>query len=279
MGDSAGYANAAVWIVEGLIVFFIIWKILSARRGRDLFIRRIPGLSALDEAIGRATEMGRPILFAPGLSGLDIVGLQAIAILSHVVKRAAKYGARVIVPLADPILYTVAEEVAKDAYAAEGVPEQFIAEDIRYLSDRQFAWASGVVGVLHREQVASAFYFGYYYAESLILTENGQMVGAIQVAGTPATTQIPFFLASCDYTIIGDEYYAASAYLSREPTLLGSLVGQDYGKLVIIGIIVIGALAITLDTVLPGHVHFLQFLRHGLHDVNAFFLKYFPRGL
>jgi hypothetical protein len=271
MGETGAYANPAVWIVEGLLVLFIIYKILSARRGRDLFIRRIPGLSALDEAVGRATEMGRPMLFAPGLSGLDIVGLQSMAILSHVVRHAARYGTRVIVPLADAVLYTVAEEVAKDAYSAEGVPEQFNGEDIRFLSDRQFAWASGVVGILHREQVASAFYFGYYYAESLILAENGQMVGAIQVAGTPATTQIPFFLASCDYTIIGDEYYAASAYLSREPTLLGSLVGQDYGKLVVIGIILLGAAAVTLLSVFP-HLGALDWL-------NSHFLKFFPRGL
>jgi len=268
MGETSAYANPAVWIVEGLLVFFVLYKILSARRGRNLFIRRIAGLSALDEAVGRATEMGRPMMYAPGLSGLDIVGLQSMAILSHVVRRAAKYGTRVIVPLADPVLYTVAEEVAKDAYSAEGVPEQFIPEDIRFLSDRQFAWASGVVGILHREQVASAFYFGYYFAESLILSENGQMVGAIQVAGTPAITQIPFFLASCDYTIIGDEYYAASAYLSREPTLLGSLVGQDYGKLTIVGIITIGALAVTLARLAPH-----------LSALNDLFLKYFPRGL
>jgi len=270
MTDSSQYANAWVWIVEGLIVFFILWKILSARRGRELFIRRIPGLSALDEAVGRATEMGRPMLFTPGLSGLSIIGLQAMAIMSHVVRRAAKYGTRVIVPLADPLLYTVAEEVAKDAYGAEGVPEQFEPEDIRYLSDSQFAWASGVVGILHREQVATAFYFGYYAAESLILAENGQMVGAIQIAGTPTTTQIPFFLASCDYTIIGDEYYASAAYLSREPTLLGSLVGQDYGKLVMIGLIVVGAVAVTLASVSP-EIPILPWLQDH-------FLKYFPRS-
>lgn len=264
MGENA---NIAVWIVEGLIVFFILYKIFSARRGRQLFIRRIPGLSALDEAVGRATEMGKPMLYAPGMSVLDIVGLQSMAILSHIVKRAAKYGTRVITALSDPILYTVAEEVAKDAYTAEGVPELFNSEDIRFLSSRQFAWASGVVGILHREQVAAAFYFGDFYAEALILAENGQMVGAIQVAGTPSTTQIPFFLAACDYTIIGDEYYAASAYLTREPTLLGSLVGQDYSKLFIVAIIAVGAIGVTMAKLWPQWplVHFLQ----------NYFLKYF----
>ncbi len=270
MGESSQYANAWVYIVEGLLVTFILYKIFSARRGRQLFIRRIAGLSALDEAVGRATEMGRPMLFSPGIGGLSIIGLQALAILSHVVRRAAKYGTRVIVPLADPLLYTVAEEVAKDAYSAEGVPEQFNSDDIRYLSDNQFAWASSVVGILHREKVATAFYFGYYAAESLILAENGQMVGAIQIAGTPSTTQIPFFLASCDYTIIGDEYYAASAYLSREPTLLGSLVGQDYGKLVIIGLILLGAVAVTVAAINPN--------MPGSNLIQEYFINYFQRG-
>jgi len=241
-----GHANTAVYIVEGLLVFFIVYKVISARRGRQLFIRRIPGLSSLDEAVGRAAEMGKPMLFTPGIGGISIIGLQALAILSHVIRRAAKYGTRVIVPTADPLLYTVAEEVAKDAYAAEGVPEQFNPEDIRFLSENQFAWASAVVGILHREQVATALHFGYYAAESLILAENGQMVGAVQIAGTPSTTQVPFFLATCDYTIIGEEYYATSAYLSREPTLLGSLVGQDYGKINIVALIIIGAIVVTL---------------------------------
>ena len=272
MGEMTEFANPATYVVEGILVFFILWKILSARRGRDLYIRRIAGLSVLDEAVGRATEMGRPMLFVPGLGGLDIVGLQAMSIMSHVIKHAAAYSTRVIVPLCDAVLFTVAEEVARDAYATAGVPEQYVSEDIRYLTNQQFAWASGVVGIQHREQTATAFYFGWFAAEALILAENGQIVGAIQVAGTPAIMQIPFFLAACDYTIIGDEYYAASAYLSREPTLLGSLVGQDYGKLVMIGIVLLGVVGVTIFAL---HTRF-PWLQPVAHAFNNYFLKYFP---
>ncbi len=261
------YANSAVYIVEGLLVFFILYKIVSARRGRELFIRRITGLSSLDEAVGRATEMGKPMLFVPGIGGLTVVGLQAMAILQHVVQRAAKFLTRVIVPNIDAIMFTICEEIGKEAYAAEGVPEQFDPEDIRYLSGDQFALAAGVVGIMHRDKTATVLYFGEFFAEALILAENGQMVGAIQIAGTPSTTQVPFFLATCDYTIIGDEYFAASAYLSREPTLLGSLVGQDYGKLLMMGLIVIGAVLVTLQAVLP-HLHALAWL-------NDHFLTFF----
>ena len=281
MNSNTEYANPAVWIIEGLIVFFILYKIISARKGKQLYIRRISGLSSLDEAVGRATEMGKPIMFAPGLNTsttLNIIILQAMAIMSHVIRRAAKYSTRVIVPASDPLIYTVAGEVAKDSYATEGSAEGFNADDIRYLSDDQFAWSSAVVGIIHREKPATALYFGHYAAESLILTENGQMVGAIQIAGTPSTTQVPFFLATCDYTIIGDEYYAASAYLSKEPTLLGSLVGQDYGKLLLVFVIILGMITITLLGLHTDNQPLIWFQENILTWIKDHFLKYFLKG-
>jgi len=51
---------------------------------------------------------------------------------------------------------------------------------------------------------------------------------------------LPFFVAACDYTLIGEELFAASAYLSHEPRLLGSLKGQDLGKMVIILALIAG---------------------------------------
>lgn len=234
-----------VLIVEVLTAVIIIWRILSAQRGKEMFIRRIPGLNAIDEAIGRATEMGRPVLMVPGIGGFGIIALQALSIFSYIARSTAKFGNRIIMPVANPAVYTVAEEVIRDAYQAEGHPERFDPDSIRFLSDRQFAFASGVAGLIQREKIASAFMFGEFFAESLIFAETGNIVGAIQVAGTVHTTQIPFFIAACDYTIIGDEYYAASAYISRDPTMLGSLVGQDFGKLLITALAIVGTLAAT----------------------------------
>jgi hypothetical protein len=142
----------------------------------------------------------------------------------------------------------------------EGRPESYKPEDVRFLSDQQFAYASSMVGLIQRERVASNFMFGKFFAESLILAEAGNQVGAIQVAGTPQTTQIPFFVACCDYTMIGDEYYAASAYLTREPVLLGSLVGQDYGKMILLALIVLGAAVASIQILSPGFLEFLPAL-------------------
>ena len=253
------HATWPVAIFLGILCFLILYKIFSARRGKSLYIRKIPGLSAIDEAVGRATEMGRPMVFVPGISGLSLPTLQALSILKYVTSIAAKYRARIIVPTIDSVVYTVAEEITKDAYTTQGVPEQYNADDIRYLSDDQFAFASGVVGILNREKAASSFMFGQFAAEALILAETGHQIGAIQIAGTPSILQIPFFITAADYTIIGDEFYAASAYLSREPTLLGSLVGQDYAKALIIIMILAGIITMTLpDLHFQGWLSFLN---------------------
>lgn len=247
--DSIG--SALLVVVWSLLVLYFV---ITAQRGRRYFIRRIPGLNAIDEAVGRATEMGRPILMVPGLSDLkdDVVPLQALMIFSHIIKASATFGNRIILPCAYSSVYTVADDVVRDSYAAVGRPELYDPDSVRFISDRQFAFASGVAGIIHREKVAASFLFGNFFAEALIFAESGQQVGAIQVAGTPQTTQIPFFIASCDYTIIGDEYYAASAYISREPTLLGSLVGQDWSKMIIYAMVVIGVIGATV-LVLQGH--------------------------
>ena len=87
---------------------------------------------------------------------------------------------------------------------------------------------------------------GKFYAESLLLAETGNSIGAIQIAGTASPSQIPFFVTACDYTLIGEELYAASAYLSDEPIQVGSLKAQDYGKAIVMILIVVGILLMTL---------------------------------
>lgn len=236
MEHGTWFSLLIIVVLSGLI----LWKILHARGGKELFIRKIPGIDAIDEAVGRATEMGRPILFSTGLGGLDIVTLQALSLVGHVARLAARYRTRVIVPMVDTVVLPVAEEICREAYQEAGQPDAFNPDDVCFLSGSQFAYASGVVGIMNRERVAASFLFGSFFAESLILAETGQQVGAVQVAGTPSPLQIPFFITACDYTIIGEEYYATTAYLSREPTLVGSLVGQDYGKIFLTLSIVVG---------------------------------------
>ncbi len=107
----------------------------------------------------------------------------------------------------------------------------------------QFPYVAAVSGMMMREKTATNFYMGAFYAESLLLAETGSVTGAIQISGTDQVSQIPFFVAATDYTLIGEELYAASASLSQEPQLMGPLKAQDYAK--VIGAILAGAALLT----------------------------------
>jgi len=239
--NSVEHANWTATILIGLLCAAVLGRIRQARAGRPVFVRRIAGLDALDDALGRATEMGRPIVFSPGFGELNNMStFAALAVLEYAVRRAARFGLRVLVPVPSAPVFTVVRDTVRDAFASEGRPELFAPEDVLYLSGDQNAFAAAVTGMMERERVAAAFYFGSYGFESLLLAETGQRIGAIQVAATDSFFQVPFFLTSCDYTIIGEELYAAGAYLSREPTLLGSLVGQDMGKALLAALLVLG---------------------------------------
>jgi hypothetical protein len=237
---SAETSSSAQWfntnrvnMLAATILFsaLVLWFIYQAKRGKELFIRKISGLEAVDDAIGRATEMGRSVLYIPGIMDMDdIQTIASMVILGRVAKKAAEYDVYLHVPVSKSLVMTTAQEVVKESYSAVGRPDAYNPDSIHYLTDDQFGYAAGVDGIMVREKPATVFFLGSFYAESLILAETGHSVGAIQIAGTAMPSQLPFFVAACDYTLIGEELFAASAYLAKEPLLLGSLKGQDWGK-------------------------------------------------
>jgi hypothetical protein len=155
------------------------------------------------------------------------------------------------VPTSRSLVMTVASEVVREAYLDAGRPDAFKPDNIRYLTDDQFGYVAGVDGIMLRDRPAANFYLGTFYAESLILAETGASIGAIQIAGTAMPSQLPFFVAACDYTLIGEELFAASAYLSREPKQLGSLLGQDWGKVIFLIFIIIGSIIAIFNQLNP----------------------------
>jgi hypothetical protein len=227
----------------GGLVFYTI----SHAKRNNIFLRRIPGLDAVDEAIGRATELGKPILYLTGAHDMsDPSTIAAAVILGRVAKRTAAYETELMVPHRDPITMAVCQEITKQAYLEAGKPDLFKEDSNFFITADQFSYTAAVDGIMLRKKPAANFFMGSYFAESLLLTETGAGTGAIQIAGTDSDHQLPFFVTTCDYTLIGEELYAASAYLSKEPIQIGTLRGQDLGKAVILSVILIGTLLATI---------------------------------
>src|SRR4030066_2008931 len=170
-----------VFITLAIVFSAILWFIARAKKGKSLFVRRIAGLDAIEEAVGRATEMGKPSLYVPGID--DMNNIQTVAsmiILGNVAQMVAQYDTPLIVPLRVPFVLPVAEEAVKQGYMSAGRPDAFQKDNIRFISDEPFAYAAGVNGVMLRERPAANLFLGSFFAESLVLAETGFSTGAIQ---------------------------------------------------------------------------------------------------
>ncbi|RME20015.1 MAG: hypothetical protein D6800_13580 [Candidatus Zixiibacteriota bacterium] len=239
--------RTVVLIAVIIFTFLTLLFLNLARKGTDLYVRPLAGIEAVDEAIGRATEMGRPILYVLGLgSASDIATIASFTILGRVAKKVAEYQTDLLVPCYDPIVMSVAQEVVKSAFLDAGHPDAYNQDMVYFVTQSQFAYVAAVNGTMLRERPATNLYMGKFYAESLLLAETGALAGSIQMAGTDEIPQIPFFIVACDYTLIGEELFAASAYLGREPILLGSLKAQDYAKAIVIILVIIGLIGVNI---------------------------------
>jgi len=231
--DTRWFDPGRLNILIGVLLFtaFLVVNIFRARAKAELYVRPIAGLKALDEAIGRATEMGRSVLYVPGLSDMSEVGtFAAITILYRLAQRVAEMGCDIDVPCYDPVVMTVLDGAVREAYSKVGKPDAFRPGCVHYVSAQQMAYVAAVNGYMLRDRPAANIYMGSFYAESLLLAETGATTGAIQIAGTDKVTQLPFFVCACDYTLLGEELFAASAYLGREPVQLATIVAQDWAK-------------------------------------------------
>jgi hypothetical protein len=241
-----------------LFAVLVYAMIARARAGAPLrAIRKLPGLDAIDEVVGRSTEMGRPVHYTMGLQDITDSGtITSFPVLAHVAKRCAQYDTRLIQTSNDPVVYALVDDIIQQSYLEAGRPEAYNPEDVRFLTGSQFAYTAAVFELLQREKPGAQILFGDFYGEALLLIEAAAAVDAVQIGATQDVQQIPFFVAGCDYALIGEEMYAASAYLSKEPLLTGTIVAEDLYKFLVFALIVVGAIAANVG--LGGFAKFLQ---------------------
>jgi hypothetical protein len=243
--------NFAMVILFSALLF---GSIAYARR-QNIKMRKLPGLEALDEALGRATEMGKSVLFIHGLQEINSAStIAAVNVLSQVARRSAELDTQLKVANRHPMTMSVSQEVVREACIEAGRPDSYNPDNVFLAAADQFSYAAALEGHMMREKPAANILMGYFYAESLLLTETGSRTGAIQIAGSDAYTQLPFFVTTCDYTLMGEELYAASAYLSRDARLLGSIKAQDLAKAGIVALILFGAITSAFGFDLVGAV-------------------------
>jgi len=215
-------------------------------------MRRIEGLEAIEEAVGRATEMGRPLHYSTGIGAItDEFAPQTMAglrILNHTANLCAQYNCDLINTVMQPLVFPLSQEMVKQGFLEAGKLDAYRDDMVRFISPVQFAYAAGTMELMRREKIAANIEIGAFYAEALLLAEAASTVGAIQIGGTARMYQLQYFVVACDYVLIGEEMFAADAYLSKDPVSLGCIRAQDFAKIVCIILTVLTSLLATFGS-------------------------------
>jgi len=239
-------------IIAGSIIYYM----QRAYAGQLPKLRRLAAVNQIDEILGRCVEMGRPAYYLMDTVNMDTPSVlaptvAAFQILAYTARSAARLGAKFFVPVVQGLAYTISTEIVDEAYRAENKSDELkLEEAVMYLpdgADRMY-----IINHMWSDGMAGAFFIGSWYHKAVIFTENAARVGAMMLGGTDTTHNIPFIVAICDYSIIGEELYALGAYVSEDPTVSSSLAGQDVGKFIALILIILGSILLTLGISIKG---------------------------
>ena len=208
-------------------------------------VRSLPAIAAIPEAVGRASEMGKPLFWTPGVGGglSDSTQgpqiLASISILGYVAEECVKAGVEIAAYTSLYDALPLIEETLRTAYMVQGKIHEFNPDMITFI-EGQSAYLTGILGYFQRERPASNILAGGFYYESVVICEAGNAIEAFQIGATANTHQMPFMVATCDYMLLAEELYAAGAMIADDPDALGSIKGEDIMKFVVMAVIAVG---------------------------------------
>jgi len=240
------YSGRLLGLILVAVIFVLTIYYLNAKKLP--YIRRVPALDAIEEAVGRSTEMGKPVVCSFGIGGFGYWTIAGLSILGHVAKLCAETDTRLIVPTGGSqssyLTREVAVDIVKTQYILAGKPEAFREEDMPFLSGQQYAYTPGYIGILIRERPGATIMTGSHYSEAMNIAEISNLVGAITITAGCYTSNMAALACASDYIMLMDEQPAAGAYLSKDIGQLATLRVQDIYKVLAIVLVVIGLIAI-----------------------------------
>jgi hypothetical protein len=241
------------FLLRGAIIALLIFVAalyyftLRARSGRAPLLRRIRAFDILKGLPGQAIESGRELHLGLGIGSLanetTADSLAGLAVLDYLAGQAAATGVSPTISMADPMVMLFAQNAVRAAHPADPDRAEEAYRSIRWIAPQPAAYAAGVMNILNIDQVEGNIMVGSFGDEYLLMGETAARRGIAHVGGTSNPNTLPFVYASAQEALLGEEIYAAGAYLQKRPAHLGSLAAQDLMRW-LIALFILGGIVI-----------------------------------
>ena len=221
--------------------------------GGILLRRRIPGAfrpieayERLNRAVGLAVESGTRLHISLGRGNLFTTrggsALAALAMLRKLSERTSLSDRPPVVTSGDASLAILSQDTLQSGYRAAAAEDQYRYSTGRLTGLTPFSYAAGTVPVSHDENVSTNVFLGDFGSESALLTESAERENSTIIAASDDVSAQSVFYASSQDPLIGEELFAAGAYVGAGAAHEASLTVQDILRWLVIAAILIGSL-------------------------------------
>ncbi len=238
-------------IVVALALPIAMWVFsVAARRGRVPQLRGLPALDALQGQLGRGIETGRPVHISIGAGGIvgedTLVTLAGASIVDGLAQEAADTGASPTVTVADGTAMVLAQDMLRRPHTRRGDISGYDPLDVQLLGMQPVQYAAGAMEFLEHSHPISNVMIGSFGPEVGLIAEAGAKQGLTQVAGSTDARALSVLYPSVDHLLVGEEVFAAPAYIDRRAGHLARLRAQDLARVILVIVILLAALLRTL---------------------------------
>jgi hypothetical protein len=232
---------AIALIALAAIPFLLWWFTWRVRRGAKYVFRRIQAFDALRGLFGMAAEEGKTVHLALGDSGIadahTAVVSSGLAVLRHLAEQGTSLGTAPTVTVADPTLMIVAQDILLRAHERKRMIMHYHPTDVHLIAPDPTAYAIGAQDMIDDEDVAANVMVGHFGEEYLLLGEASAQRDIAQMVGSDNVNAHPFMVSTTERALLGEEVFAAGAYLTERPEQVASLRLQDFLRVLIVVLI------------------------------------------
>jgi len=245
MFDSSSSLFGLVFVLFflGLMILFGLVRKKQPKRG----FRDISAFNRLQRAIGLAVEAGQRVHLTLGHGGIDgprgAAGLVGLSVIQRVARAASISDKPPLATSGEAALATLSLDVLQAAHQSVSAGGRIDPSSAILTGVTPFSYAAGTLPVIYDQQVSMNLMLGSFGSEAALIVDAGEHTGSLIIGGSDDLTAQAVLFASAQEPLVGEELYAAGAYLQVNPMHNASLIAQDWLRWILIGIILAGGLA------------------------------------
>ena len=226
----------------GLIFFFMYF----GRHWLKISLRDIQAFRRFQREVDLSVEGGKRLHVSLGRGSVnDMPGgasFSGLTILDRCARAASNSDQPPMATCGDGVITILSQDTLQSTYRSLATEQRYDPTTVRLTGLTPMAYAAGAIPTIHDENVTTNIYAGHFGTEIALLTEAGERSRSLTVAGTDDISAQAVLYATSDEPLLGEELYAAGAYLGTGPSHVASLNMQDIVRWLLVAVIILGAI-------------------------------------